>query len=126
MQTQQPISFYQVIQQRVDNYLKHVNLTSKEVIQYVTISGLGFLLGILLKRYGTIIVSLIIGAIFFIVLLQYFDFIIIKSANIKIFFNMQHVNSLDDFFIELKSLISIHFVECLIAVCSIILGFKLG
>lgn len=126
MQTQEQVGFYQVIQQRVDGYLKHINLTSKEVIQYVTIFGLGFLVGILLKRYGTIIVSAIIGVVFFVTVLNYFDFIVINTANIKIFFNMQQVHSFDDFFIEIKSRMSEYLIESLIALCSIILGFKLG
>ncbi len=126
MQTQEPVSFYQVIQQRVDGYLKHIDLTSREVIQYVTIFGLGFLIGILLKRYGTIIVSAVISIVFFIALLNYFDFIAINTLNIKIFFNMQQVHSFDDFFIEIKSRTSNHLIECLLALCSIVLGFKLG
>ena len=126
METQHSIGFYQVIQQKVDTYLQHINLTSKEVIQYVTIFGIGFLFGILLKRYGTVIVSSIIGVVFLISVLSYFDFIAIKSLNIKIFFNMQNVHTLDDFFIEIKSRISKNLVESLLAVCSIVLGFKLG
>lgn len=126
MQTQEEVGFYQVIQQRVDGYLKHINLTSREVIQYVTIFGLGFLMGILLKRYGTIIISAIIGVVFFITLLNYFDFIMINTSNIKIFLNMQQVHSFDDFFIEIKLRIGKHLIECLIALCSIVLGFKLG
>ena len=126
MQTQEQVGFYQVIQQRVDGYLKHINLTSKEVIQYVTIFGLGFLIGILLKRYGTIIVSAIIGVVLFVTLLSYFDFIVINTANIKIFFNIQQVHSFDDFFVEIKSRMSEYLIESLIALCSIILGFKLG
>jgi uncharacterized membrane protein (Fun14 family) len=126
MQTQEQVGFYQVIQQRVDGYLKHINLTSREVIEYVTIFGLGFLIGILLKRYGTIIVSAIIGVVFFITLLNYFDFITINTSNIKIFLNMQQVHSFDDFFVEIKLRIGNRLIECLIALCSIVLGFKLG
>lgn len=126
METQQQVSFYQVMQQKVDGYLQHINLTSKEVIQYVTIFGIGFLIGLVLKRYGPMIVSSIIGVIFLIAVLNYFDFITLNTLNIKIFLNMQHVHSFDDFFMEIKSRISKNLIECLIALCSIILGFKLG
>lgn len=126
METQQQVSFYQVIQQKVDGYLKHINLTSKEIIQYVTIFGIGFLIGILLKRYGTIIISSIISVVLLIAILNYFNFITINTLTIKIFFNIQQVHSLDDFFIEIKTRISKNLVECLLALSSIILGFKLG
>lgn len=126
METQQSVSFYQVVQQKVDGYLKHINLTSKEVIQYITIFGIGFLVGIMLKRHGTIIISSIIGVLFLIAVLHYFDFISFNTINIKIFLNMQHVHSLDDFFIEIKTRISKNLVESLLGLCSIILGFKLG
>ena len=126
MDTQNSISFYQVIQQRVDGYLRHINLTSREVIQYVTIFGLGFLVGMLFKRYGTIIVSSLIGIILVFSVLSYMNFISVQIMNIKSFLHLEHVHGLDDLLMEFKNQISKHIIESIVAIISIIIGFKLG
>ncbi len=126
MQTQQSVSFYQIIQQKVDGYLQHVNLSSREVIQYVTIFGLGFLVGMLFKRYGTIIISSLIGIILVFSILSYLDFISVQTMNIKAFVHLEHVHGLDDLAIEIKNQLSKHMVESILAIVAIIIGFKLG
>jgi hypothetical protein len=126
MSTQDSLSFYQVIQQKVDGYLQHINLTSREVIQYVTIFGLGFLVGMLCKRYGTIIISSLIGIILVFSVLSYLDFISVQTMNIKIFLHLEHVHGLDDLIIEIKNQATMHMVESILAIIAIIIGFKLG
>jgi len=126
MQTQESVSFYQIIQQKVDGYLQHINLTSKEVIQYVTIFGIGFLVGMLCKRYGTIIVSSLIGITLIFSVLSYLDFISVQTTNIKAFLHVEHVHGLDDLVIEIKNQFGKHMVESIIAIIAIIIGFKLG
>lgn len=126
METQQSVGFYQIVQQRVDGYLQHINLTSRDVIQYVTVFGIGFLVGVLLKRYGMMIVSWLIGIILLISVLHYLDLIVVQKANMKIFLHMEHVHSLDDLVIEIKTQIQRCWVESLVGIVAIILGFKLG
>jgi len=126
METQQTLSFYQVVQQRVDGYLQHVNLSSRDVICYVTVFGLGFLLGVLLKRYGMMIVSWLIGIALLIAVLNYLDLIVIQQTNIKIFLHIEQVHSLDDLVIEIKTQVQRYWIESIVCTIAIILGFKLG
>lgn len=126
METQQSVSFYQIVQQRVDGYLHHVNLSSYDVIRYVTVFGISFLLGVLLKRYGMIIISWLIGIVFLISVLHYFDLVVIQKANMKVFFHVEHVHSLDDLIVETKTQIQRYWIESIVATVAIILGFKLG
>lgn len=126
METQQSVGFYQVVQQRVDGYLGHINLSSRDVIRYVTVFGVGFLLGVLLKRYGMIIISWLIGIVLLIAVLHYLDLIVIQKANMKMFLHIEHVHSLDDLVIEIKTQIQRYWVESIVCTIAIILGFKLG
>ena len=126
METQNHISFYQVVQQKVDGYLQYINLTSREVIQYVTIFGIGFLVGMLCKRYGTIIISSLIGIILVFSVLNYLNFISLQTMNIKFFFHLEHIHGLDDLVMEIKNQISKHVIESILAIIAIIIGFKLG
>jgi len=126
METQQPIGFYQVMQQHVDGYLHHINLTSRDVIRYVSVFGLGFLCGVLLKRYGAQIVSWIIGVVLLLAILNYFDLVIIQKANIKELLHLEHIHCLDDMIIEIKTQIHQYVIESCVFVVAVILGFKLG
>lgn len=126
MQNKEYVSFYQVVQQRIDGYLQHINLTSKEVIQYVTIFGIGFLVGMICKRYGTIIISSLLGIILIFSVLSYLDFISIKTMNIKVFLHLENVKTLDDLVIEVKNQITGHTIESILAIVAITVGFKLG
>ena len=126
METQQSVSFYHVAQQRVDGYLQHINLSSRDVIRYVTIFGVGFLIGVLLKRYGTMIISWLIGIVLLISVLHYLDLILVQKENMKIFLHIEHVHSLDDLVVEIKTQIHDYWVESLVCTVAIILGFKLG
>jgi len=126
METQQPIGFYQVMQQHVDGYLQHVNLTSKDVIRYVSVFGLGFLFGILLKRYGAQIISWLIGVVLVISVLNYFDLVIIQKANIKVLLHLDHIHCLDDMIVEIKTQVHQYVIESCVFVVAVMLGFKLG
>jgi hypothetical protein len=126
MEKQEAISFYSVVQQKVDGYLQQVNLSSKEIIQYVTIFGLGFLVGMLFKRYGTMIISCLIGILLLFSVLSYINFISVHVVTIKSFLHIEHVNGLDDLFTEIRNQVSKHTVETFLAIISIIIGFKLG
>lgn len=126
METQQSVGFYQIVQQRVDGYLQHVNLSSRDVIRYVTVFGIGFLLGVLLKRYGMIIISWLIGIVLLISVLHYLDLIVIQRVNMKFFLHIEHVHSLDDLVVEIKTQIQHYWIESIVCTVAIILGFKLG
>lgn len=126
METQQSVGFYQIVQQRVDGYLQHVNLSSRDVIRYVTVFGIGFLLGVLLKRYGMIIISWLIGIVLLISVLHYLDLIVIQRVNMKLFLHIEHVHSLDDLVVEIKTQIQHYWIESIVCTVAIILGFKLG
>ncbi|MBP9764968.1 hypothetical protein KBD08_01395 [Candidatus Babeliales bacterium] len=122
----QALSLYQVVQQHVDQSLQYINISSRDVIRYVSIVGLGFLFGIFFRRYGTLIVSWLLGIILILSILNYFDLVVIQNANIKIALHMEHVHSLDDLILEMKNQVSMHWIDCSLAVVSIIVGFKLG
>lgn len=126
METQQPIGFYQVIQQHVDGYLHHVNLTSRDVIRYVSVFGLGVLCGILLKRYGAHIIAWVVGFALAMAIFNYLDLVIIQKAHIKELLHLEHVHCLDDMIVEIKTQVHQYMVETCVFVVAIILGFKLG
>lgn len=126
METQASIGFYQVVVQRVDGYLQHINVSSKDVIRYVTIFGICFLVGVLLKRYGMMIISWLIGIIFVISMLHYLDLIVVQKTQIKIFLHIEQVHTLDDVVIEIRTQIQKYVIESLLGTVAVILGFKLG
>ena len=126
MQNQETLSFYKVIQNNVDKYLKHINLTSRDVIAYISIFGLSFLFGLLCKRYGSYIVSWIIATLLLVSIMQYYEIVVINTFNLKSLLGMEDIHSLDGAVTEMKHRMSNHGIECVVGLCAIILGFKLG
>lgn len=126
METMQPISFYQVAQQHIDGYLQHVNLTSRDIICYISVFGIGFLVGMLLKRYGAQLVTWVVGVLFLLALLNYCDLVIIQVANIKTLLHLEHIHNLDDMVVYSKTLLHQYFIESVVSVVAVMLGCKLG
>jgi len=126
MDNQPSMNFYQVVLKNIDEYLNYINLTSRDVIRYITFFGIGFIVGSVLKKYETWIISVLLAIILFLTILQYFDFIIINKNNVKVVLHLEEVHSFNDFVYMVQAKIYEYWIEVIVFVIASIIGFKLG
>ena len=122
MATERVETFYQIVHTYIENVFEKLNVTSRDVIIYVSCLGAGFLAGLIFKRYGKWIVSICLAVVLALAALQYFDFITIHESNIKEFLGVQNSQWYDVLVERSKQYV----METGIVVVGLLLGFKLG
>lgn len=126
METQQSVGFYQSVQSTADQYLSYVHLNSKSLICYISVFGIGFLVGMFFKRYGLHFIAWLVSVIFLLTLLQYLQIVAISTENLKSLLYLEHIQSLDDLIVETKVQFHKYFIECIIFAIAFLFGNKLG
>jgi hypothetical protein len=126
MKTSSSLGFFEKMQESLDAFFASFNLTSKNVILYLTFFAFGFASGLLFRRYGKMVVTLILGVVIALAVLQYFDFIMINQNYIRCLFGMQDLHSCSDYVQFLYEFCMQFLLEIIILVVAFLVGFKLG
>ena len=122
MFTEKTQNLYQIIYTYVDGFFAKINITSRDVIVYVTSFGIGFLLGVAFKKYGKWIVSVGISVVLCVTILQHFNLITVHHDKIKTLLGLQNVHSYQVLIERSKKYV----IEITIGCIGLLLGFKLG
>ncbi len=122
MATQRVETFYQIIHTYFENIFEKLNISSRDVIIYVSCLGIGFLAGVLFKRYGKWIVSITLAVVLALALLQYFEFITVHESNIKEFLGVQNTQWCDALMARSKEYV----MELGVVFVGLLVGFKLA
>ena len=115
-------TFYQIVHNYFESFFAKINVSSRDVILYVSCFGAGFLAGVIFKRYGKWIVSIGLSVILVLALLQSFDFITVHQDKIRSILGLQEMQGYDVLIARGKEYI----VELGTIVVGLLLGFKLG
>lgn len=126
METQRPSGFLAGLQQQVDSIFASMHISARDMIAYVTYFSIGFLVGVALKRYGKWVVGILLAAILIMSLLYYFELIFFHTVKIRTLIGLQEVHSLDDAFVILQNKIQALWIELMLIIVAILVGFKLG
>ncbi len=122
MNASKPGNFYQIIKGYVYDFWMKINITSRDIITYVSCFGAGFLLGIIIKRYGKWIVTILLVSVLVLLTLEYFQYITIHQEKLKAFLVDNNMQDFDSIMVQVKK----YAIEVGIMVVAMLLGFKLG
>ncbi len=126
MPTESSISFWNTMQKSIDNFFYSINISARDVIAYVTCFAAAFLVGVAIKRYGKWMVAMILGAIMVMAILQYFELVMINQCKIRCLLGLQNIHSFNSLVNLVKITAEKFWVEGLLSLSAICLGFKLG
>lgn len=115
-------NFYQQIANYVQNLWINLNISSRDIITYVSCFGAGFLVGVLFRRYGKWIVSLMTTIVLVLLVLEHFNWISIHFYSIKIALGLHNGQEFADLYAKTKQFS----VEICVACVAMLIGFKLG
>ncbi|MFA5998806.1 MAG: FUN14 domain-containing protein [Candidatus Babeliales bacterium] len=122
MEVSKPEGFYQIVKSYFEDFWTRINISSRDIITYVSCFGAGFLLGVIIKRYGKWIVTIVVASILVLLILDYFEFITIHQEKVKAFLVLYNIQDFDSVMIKMKE----YAIELGIILLGILLGFKLG
>ncbi|MCX5924194.1 MAG: hypothetical protein NTZ68_02105 [Candidatus Dependentiae bacterium] len=122
MEVAKPEGFYQIVKGYFEDFWTRINISSRDIITYVSCFGAGFLLGVVVKRYGKWIVTITVASILVLLTLDYFQFITIHQEKIKAFLVLYNIQDFDSIMIKMKE----YGVELVVILLGMLLGFKLG
>lgn len=126
METQRPPGIMAVMQQHLDALFSSMNISARDVITYVSCFGFGFLAGVMLKRYGKWIISMLLVAVLAITVLHYLELITVHKANIKEVLGLQQIHTLDELVQLVQVKLQDFWIEVSLSIVAIVIGFKLG
>ncbi len=126
MSTDSSINFWGTMQKSIDNFFHNINISARDVIAYVTYFAIAFLVGVAIKRYGKWMVAMILGAIMVMATLQYFELVFVNQCKIRCLLGLQNIHSFHSLINFLKLTAEKFWVEGLLSLSAICLGFKLG
>ncbi len=119
-------SFIEQIKTKIEQFFANLQLTSHDLIRYVSCFGIGFVSGLVIKRYGKYLIIVMIGIILLLSVLSYFDFIIVNQVKIKTMLGFQASATFDSMVHGLLSQAKTNFLEFGIMLLGCLLGFKFG
>lgn len=122
MEVAKPEGFYQIVKGYFEDFWTRINISSRDIITYVSCFGAGFLLGVVVKRYGKWIVTITVASMLVLLTLDYFQFITIHQEKIKAFLVLYNIQDFDSIMIKMKE----YGVELVVILLGMLLGFKLG
>lgn len=126
MNTQESLGLFSKMQQKVDAIFASLNISARDIISYVTFFGIGFLFGLGFKRYGKWIIAITLSAIAIIATLHYFELISVHHAKVRCLLGLADVHTIDDLLTLLQTKFQKFWIEVILLITAIIVGFKLG
>lgn len=123
---QQSESFVTKIKNKIESFFTNLDLDSSDVIRLVSCFGIGFLCGLLLKRYVKYFVLFVVFSTLLLATLHYFDFISIHQGQIKTVLGFSELESFDAIMTSIMTSIRIYAIELGTGVLGCLFGFKVG
>ena len=114
------------VKQSIENFWSKLNITSSDIIRYVSCFGIGFLVGLFLKRYVKYFVALVLFDILLLAILQYFNIVVINWEHIKAVCGFSETATFEAIMQKLLIDIRIHAISVGCAILGCLLGFKVG
>lgn len=118
--------FVHGVKQSIENFLAKLNMTSSDIIRYVSCFGIGFLVGLFLKRYVKYFIAFVLCATLLLAVLQYFNFIVINHEYIKEILGFSQGETFDMMMSSILVSMRIHAVDIGCVILGCLLGFKVG
>lgn len=110
----------------VENFWSKLNITSSDIIQFVSCFGIGFLTGLFLKRYVKYFIMFLICAVLLLAILQYFNIIKINHEQIKILLGFSQTATFESIMQTVLIQIRVHAISVGCGILGCLLGFKVG
>ena len=114
------------IKQTLENFWDKLNITIVDIIEFVSCFGIGFLLGLILKRYLKYFILLTIFSILLIVFLKYLNVICIDCEQIKVILGFSQTSTCDEMIQKILILIKQNSIAVVCTVLGCLLGFQVG
>ena len=111
---------------QLERWLHDLNLKSSDFIRLASVFGVGFLCGLLVRRYAKYIVLIGISLVMLLALLQGFAFITINIAKIQRITGLQDITNLGNVFLVLGQATKKYALELSCSSVGFILGLKTG
>lgn len=110
----------------IENFWSKLNITSSDIIQFVSCFGIGFLIGLFLKRYVKYFIMFLICAVLLLAVLQYFNIIKINHEQIKILLGFSQTATFESIMQTVLIGIRVHAISVGCGILGCLLGFKVG
>lgn len=112
--------------QSVENFWSKLNITSSDIIRFVSCFGIGFLVGLFLKRYVKYFVIFVLCAILLLAVLQYFNIITINQEQIKALLGFSQTATFESMMKTILTGMHVHAISIGCGILGCLLGFKVG
>lgn len=110
----------------IESFWSNLNITSSDVVQFISCFGIGFLIGLFFKRYIKYFVMLVIAAVLLLAILQYFNIININHEQIKILLGFSQTATFESIMQTVLIGIRKHAIQVGCGILGYLLGFKVG
>lgn len=110
----------------VENFWSKLNITSSDVIRFVSCFGIGFLIGLFFRRYVKYLVMFLICAVLLLAVLQYFNIISINHEQIKTLLGFSQTATFESIAQTVLHKIRERAISVGCGVLGCLLGFKVG
>ena len=114
------------IKQSVENFWSKLNITSSDIIQFVSCFGIGFLVGLFLKRYVKYFVIFVLLAVLLLAVLQHFTIVTINQGQIKALLGFSQTATFESIMQIVLVEIRKHAILIGCGMLGCLLGFKVG
>lgn len=108
------------------DWLKQFDFSTQSLIEIATYCGIGFLLGFLVKRYGRVVVTIMISLAVIFGILSYLQIISIDWVQIRSLMGIDESASLDTLFQTIVTWIKDHVKIVVSALFGFFVGYKAG
>lgn len=126
MFTQKSESFVDSVKRSVESFFSSIQISSADVIRFVSCFGIGFVVGLFAKKYGKYVISALLFITLVLATLQYFDLIMINQVNVKTMLGFQPTQNFDTIVSHLLAQAKIYVLEIGTTLLGFLLGFKFG
>ncbi len=110
----------------IENFWSKLNITSSDMIRFVSCFGIGFLIGLFLKRYVKYFVLFVLCAVLLLAALQYFNVIAIQYEQIRLLLGFSETETFESIMQSILVGVRVHAISIGCGILGCLLGFKVG
>lgn len=126
MGVNQSTGFFETVKFKAEQFFYQSNLNSSDFIRLISSFGIGFVIGLIVKRYCKYIIMFAIFSALLLSVLHYFDLILINQVKAKMLLGFQGTETCDVILQHVLFQAKAHFLEFGIMLLGCLLGFKVG
>lgn len=119
-------NFIYEVKQSIENFWSKLNITPSDIIQIVSCFGIGFLLGLFLKRYIKYFVVATLFTVLLLATLQHYTIVMINVEEIRELFGFSEAATFDMIVKSIIINVQLHAICVGSSVLGCLLGFKVG